>query len=131
MSASALFASLAVLSALAPTTASPSVNPRPANFNAATFLDAQNGDLTRELRDRKFIAMEASAFVFFRGANAIYWRDMCTICCRCFCFCCPTVFLPNFSPLPCSQQPGSAQVEFAHNDNIPHGRFAHRELWSV
>jgi hypothetical protein len=100
---SALFASLAVLSAFAPTTASPSLNPRPATFNAATFLDAQNGDLTRELRDRKFIAMEASAFIFFRGANAIYWRDFCTQQCT-FCFpmgvsgvfFCPTVFLPNF-----------------------------------
>lgn len=52
---------------------------RSPSFDVVKFLDQQNADLSSTMRDRKFITMEQSPFIFFRGANALYYNDFCKL----------------------------------------------------
>jgi hypothetical protein len=61
---------------VAPTLSKPSINARPSSFDVVKFLDSVNADLPTALRTQKYTAMEASAFIFYRGANQLYFRDM-------------------------------------------------------
>jgi hypothetical protein len=54
----------------------PTINTRPASFDVVKFLDSVNGELPTTLRTQKYKAMEASAFIFYRGANQLYFRDV-------------------------------------------------------
>ena len=61
------------------------INARASSFRVTDFLIGQNADLTEFYRNLKFQKMQLSPFIFYRGANPLYYRDM-GLCARCWGF---------------------------------------------
>lgn len=50
-------------------------NPRPRGFSVTGFLRMHNTEIPPAMLEEKFNKLHTSPFVFYRGANQLYFRD--------------------------------------------------------